>query len=104
MKELFAMKPIEIKPSDVTTTSLSLFKEITTRIGNSSNQTTKDEKSDGNSMTYDVYLCYHEAADGYIADILYKYFKSIGINCFLDKKSLPGKSSYGWKTSIVKGG
>lgn len=77
MRELLSIPKIEINPNDTETS----FTAIANKCG-------ACKSCDGKKF-FDVFICYREAADALIADRLYVYLKSIGIEAFLDKRSLP---------------
>ena len=90
MREVLPIPPILVDPEH----RELVFKEIAKQVGV---RITCDGIND-----FDCFICYREGSDALLADHLFVYLKSVGIQPFLYKKCLPDGTSE-WNSSIQYG-
>ena len=90
MSDLFAIQGIELDPSYLD----PAIDKIVTMVGSSGGV------CDG-VKSFDLFINYRVAADADVAEKLYLYLKTKGINAFLDKKCL--KAGEPWKEGFLSG-
>ena len=90
MSDLFAIQGIALDPSDLD----PAIDKIIATVGSSGGVCDGDK-------SFDVFVNYRVAADADVAEKLYLYLKTKGINAFLDKKCL--KAGEPWKEGFLSG-
>ena len=90
MTNLFAIQGIALDPSDLD----PAIDKIAATVGSSGGVCDGDK-------SYDLFINYRVAADADVAEKLYLYLKTKGINAFLDKKCL--KAGEPWKEGFLSG-
>ena len=90
MSDLFAIQGIALDPSDLD----PAIDKIVATVGSSGGICDGDK-------SFDVFVNYRVAADADVAEKLYLYLKTKGINAFLDKKCL--KAGEPWKEGFLSG-